>query len=178
MSGAHKPVAVGALKDPFMDYVHCLILTCGAEFFVRPADYWAREESSPPEKMFSPARRSLFADDFLDSKALKEHIGIIQRNAIESWTKLGASTGDYPSGNDEGTAEVARECGLRHLPNVATSDHGTPLLGDLFRQAEAAASFPWMCYVNADIILLSDFMRAAGTLQRKFPKIAARFEAD
>jgi len=28
-----------------------------------------------------------------------------------------------------------------------------PLLGDLFRQAEAAPVFPWMCYVNADIIL-------------------------
>ena len=69
MSGAHKPVAVGALKDPFMDYVHCLILTCGAEFFVRPADYGHVKKVHPGEDV-SPARRSLFADDFLDSEGV------------------------------------------------------------------------------------------------------------
>jgi len=66
--------------------------------------------------------------------------------------------------------EVARGLGLRHLHNVATSDHGTPLLSDLFRQAETAATAPCLCYVNADIILLSDFVRAAATVQKRFPK--------
>ena len=103
-------------------------------------------------------------------KAFKGHIGIIQRNAIESWTRLEPRPEIILLGNDEGTAEIAREFGLRHLPNVATSDHGTPLLSDLFRQAEAAASFPWMCYVNADIILVSDFLRAAGWAQNAFPR--------
>lgn len=73
-------------------------------------------------------------------------------------------------GNDEGTAEVARECGLRHLPNVATSDHGTPLLSDLFRQAEAATGSSWMCYVNADILLLNDFAGAFETVRKEVPK--------
>jgi hypothetical protein len=103
-------------------------------------------------------------------KAFKGHTGVIQRNAIESWTKLGPRPEIILLGNDEGTAEVARSLGLRHLPNVATSDHGTPLLSDLFRQAEAAATTPFLCYVNADIILLSDFLRAAETVQRRFPK--------
>jgi len=103
-------------------------------------------------------------------KAFKGHTGVIQRNAIESWTKLEPRPEIILLGNDEGTAELARELGLRHLPNVATSDHGTPLLSDLFRQAEAAATTPYMCYVNADIILLSDFLRAAETVQRRFPK--------
>src|SRR5438046_135871 len=66
--------------------------------------------------------------------------------------------------------EVARGFGLRHLPNVAKSDHGTPLLSDLFRQAESPATSPYLCYVNADIILLSEFLRAAETVQRKFAK--------
>src|SRR5438552_11621926 len=66
--------------------------------------------------------------------------------------------------------EVAQEFGLRHLPNVATNEHGTPLLSDMFRQAEAAAGSSWMCYVNADIILLNDFLRAAEIVQRRFPK--------
>ena len=103
-------------------------------------------------------------------KAFKGHIGIIQHNAIESWTKLEPRPEVILLGDDEGTADVAHEFGLRHLSNIATSDHGTPLLGDLFRQAEAAATSPCMCYVNADIILLGDFLRAAETVQGKFPK--------
>ncbi len=97
-------------------------------------------------------------------------MGVIQRNAIESWTKLEPRPEIILLGNDEGTMELAHGLGLRHLPNVARSDHGTPLPGDLFRQAEAAATWPYMCYVNADIILLSDFLRAAETVQKTFPK--------
>ena len=103
-------------------------------------------------------------------KAFRGHTGVIQRNAIESWTKLEPRPEIILLGNDEGTMELAHGLGLRHLPNVARSDHGTPLLGDLFRQAEAAATWPYMCYVNADIILLSDFLRAAETVQKTFPK--------
>ena len=107
---------------------------------------------------------------FTIPKAFKGHIGVIQRNAIESWTHLQPRPEIILLGNDEGTAELALELGLRHLPQVARSDHGTPLLSDLFRQAEAAATSACMCYVNADIILLSDFVRAAETVQGKFPK--------
>jgi len=103
-------------------------------------------------------------------KAFKGHTGVIQRNAIESWTRLEPRPEIILLGNEEGTMEVARGLGLRHLHNVATSDHGTPLLSDLFRQAETAATAPCLCYVNADIILLSDFVRAAATVQKRFPK--------
>jgi hypothetical protein len=103
-------------------------------------------------------------------KAFKGHIGLIQRNAIQSWTKLEPRPEIILLGNDEGTREVASEFGLRHLPNIATSDHGTPLLSDMFLQAEATANSTWMCYVNADIILLSDFLRAVETLKKIFPK--------
>ncbi len=94
---------------------------------------------------------------------------MIQRNAIESWTHLKPRPEIILLGNDDGTAEVAGELGLRHLPQIARSDHGTPLLSDIFHQAEAAAAMPCLCYVNADIILLSDFLRASKTVQRKFP---------
>src|SRR5712692_3944976 len=114
-------------------------------------------------------------------KAFRGHIGVIQRNAIVSWTHLRPRPEIILLGDDEGTAEVARELGLRHLPQVACSDHGTPLLSDLFRQAEAAAASPFLCYVNADIILVSDFLRAAETVQRKFPKsllVSRRVDVD
>jgi hypothetical protein len=107
---------------------------------------------------------------FTIPKAFDGHIGLIQRNAIESWMHLQPRPEIILLGDDKGTAETARELCLRHVPNIYRSDHGTPLLSDLFRQAEAAATSPYICYVNADIILLSNFLRAAETAQRVFPK--------
>jgi len=103
-------------------------------------------------------------------KAFKGHIGVIQRNAIGSWAQLQPRPEIILLGSEEGTAEAARELGLRHVPAVASSDHGTPLLSDLFRRAEAAASWGRMCYVNADIILLSDFLRAVELVEKQLPK--------
>ncbi len=103
-------------------------------------------------------------------KAFKGHIGVIQRNAIGSWAQLQPRPEIILFGRDEGTAEIARELGLQHIPDVATNDFGTPLLDDLFRKAEAAASFPTLGYVNADIILLSDILRAVDLVQNPFPK--------
>lgn len=103
-------------------------------------------------------------------KAFKGHFGVIQRNAIKSWSLLQPRAEIILLGKDEGTAEVARELGIRHIPDVATSEYGTPLLDDLFRKAQAAAGFECMCYVNADIILLSDFLRAVEIVQKLMPK--------
>lgn len=90
-------------------------------------------------------------------KAFRGHIGIIQRNAIQSWTRLSPKPEIILLGSDEGTKGIAQELGLLHIPEVATNAHGTPLLSDLFRKAEAAASHNVLCYVNADILLLSNF---------------------
>lgn len=103
-------------------------------------------------------------------KAFKGHIGVIQRNAIGSWTQLQPRPEILLFGRDDGTAEAARDFGLQHFPDVAWNEYGTPLLGDLFRKAEAAAHFPIVGYINADIILLSDFPRAVDLVQRRFPK--------
>ena len=86
------------------------------------------------------------------------HAGVIQRNAVASWTKLRPRAEVILLGSDEGTAEAARDLGVRHVPHIAVNEHGTPLLNDIFRKAEAEAAFPWMCYVNADIIILDDFV--------------------
>jgi len=111
---------------------------------------------------------------FTIPKSFKGHIGVIQRNAIGSWTRLRHQHQPNPEiilfGKDEGTAEFARELDLRHIPDVATNEFGTPLLDDLFRKAEGVARFPTLAYVNADIILLSDFVRAADIVQRRSPK--------
>jgi hypothetical protein len=63
-------------------------------------------------------------------------------------------------GNDEGTKEVAAEWNLEHIPDVATSEYGTPIIQDVFKKAREMSSDPLLCYVNSDIILMSDFMQA------------------
>ena len=103
-------------------------------------------------------------------KAFRGHIGVIQRNAIKSWTLLQPRPEIVLFGKDEGTAEVARELGIQHILDVATNEFGTPLLDDLFRKAEAAAHFATLCYINADIILQSSFLRAVDLVQKQLPK--------
>ena len=107
---------------------------------------------------------------FTIPKASKGHVGVIQRNAIKSWTRLQPPPEIILFGDDEGTAELAWELRLQHVPDVATNEFGTPLLNDLFHKAEAAARFPRLGYVNTDIILLSDFARAVDLVQTEFPK--------
>jgi hypothetical protein len=103
-------------------------------------------------------------------KPFKGHIETIQRNAIQSWTLLRPQPDIILFGNEEGTAQVAAEFGLRHVPEIASNEYGTPLLDDLFRRAQLSASSGWMCYVNADILLLSDFGSAVEQVTKAFPK--------
>jgi len=88
------------------------------------------------------------------------HIAVIQRNAITSWTLIHPPCEIILFGDDEGTAEVAREFGVRHVPEVARNEFGTPLVNDLFERAQRLALHDHLCYVNADIILMSDFPEA------------------
>jgi hypothetical protein len=108
---------------------------------------------------------------FAMPKAFRGHIDVIQRNAIRSWTKLRIRPEIILFGEDEGTAEVAREYGLRHIARVARNDSGTPLLHDLFAQAERNAGFDWLCYVNADILLLEDFAAAVERVAQQPPPL-------
>jgi hypothetical protein len=103
-------------------------------------------------------------------KAFQGHIGTIQRNALKSWTLLEPRPEVLLLGSDAGTAEIARELGLRHIPGIAVNQRGAPLLSDMFRKAEGAASSELLCYVNADILLVSEFMNAVRAAQTKFAK--------
>jgi len=86
------------------------------------------------------------------------HIGIIQRNAIQSWLALKPCPRVILFGDEEGTAEVAREFGIDHVPEVECNEFGTPMLPSVFLTAQKMSSDDWMCYINCDIFLVSDFM--------------------
>ena len=88
------------------------------------------------------------------------HIAMIQRNAIKSWTLLEPRPEIILFGDETGTAEISEEMGLRHYGEVTRNEKGTPLISDLFEKAQRMASQDILCYVNSDIILLNDFMKA------------------
>jgi hypothetical protein len=103
---------------------------------------------------------------FAMPKAFRGHIDVIQRNAIESWTRLSIKPEIILFGTDEGTAEVAREFAVRHVAEVARNTEGTPLVSDLFAQGQHHAANDLLCYVNADIILLDDFSTTVERIAR------------
>ncbi len=119
-------------------------------------------------------------------KAFRGHIGVIQRNAITSWTKLvprpdcppaGRAGAGRPEiflfGEDEGVAEIAAELRLGHLRDIARSEYGTPRLDDLLRRAREATAAALVCYANSDIILLEEFAEAIAAVARQMPKFLA-----
>jgi hypothetical protein len=95
---------------------------------------------------------------FTVPKPFRGHIGTIQRNAIRSWTQLRPECEILLCGDDEGTAEVAAEFGVRHIPKMARTRVGSPLLDSVFAAAQTEGRRPTLAFVNADIILLSDFL--------------------
>ena len=97
---------------------------------------------------------------FATPKRFQGHVGTIQRNAIASWTRLNSRPEIILFGTEEGTAEITRELGLRHVPTVKTNQWGTPLVSDMFGQVEAIGNGSALCYVNADILLFDDFPQA------------------
>jgi hypothetical protein len=112
-------------------------------------------------------------------KPFRGRIAIIQRNAIQSWLQLRPACEIILFGDDEGTAEVAARYGIWHVPEVARNEHGTPLINSLFELAQAIASHRLLAYVNADIILTSDFLKAVHRVWlRKFLLVGQRWDLD
>jgi hypothetical protein len=91
-------------------------------------------------------------------------IADIQRNALESWSRLAPGVEVIVFGDEPGAAEAARDLGLRHWPQVERNQYGTPLLNGVFTCAAEIARHNWLCYSNADIILLPGFAEAVARL--------------
>ncbi len=102
---------------------------------------------------------------FTIPKSFQGHIGIIQRNAIQSWLKLEPKCEIILFGDDEGVAEAADEFNIRHIPEIKKNNLGTPLLDSAFDLVQRTAKNDILVYINADIILLNDFIPAAKKIE-------------
>lgn len=101
-------------------------------------------------------------------KAFTGHNAIIQDNALESWARLGAGTEVYLIGDDLGTKEAAERHGLKYLGPIERTSNGTPIVKNAFEKAEAAAKHDLLCFVNADIILMNDFLEAIQRVSQQY----------
>ncbi len=88
---------------------------------------------------------------------------MIQRNAIKSWTLL-PDVEVILLGEETGLAEAARELGIKHIPNVTRNEAGVPLISSMFQLARENSNSDLLCIINADMILLPDFVEATRTI--------------
>jgi hypothetical protein len=108
------------------------------------------------------------------------HIATIQRNAIQSWTLL-PDVEVLLIGDEQGVAEAAKELGVKHLPDVKCSNSGTPLISSMFQLARENSNSDLLCVINADMILMSDFVEVAQqakNLKEKFVLLSQRWDLD
>ena len=78
-------------------------------------------------------------------------------------------------------AEVANEFGVRHLPDVKCSQSGTPLISSMFQLARENSHSDLLCIINADMLLMPDFVEAAEQVQKqktKFVLLSQRWDLD
>ena len=97
---------------------------------------------------------------FTVPKPFHGRIGDIQRNAIESWLGLGQGVQIVLVGDEEGVEPAARAAGVDHVGGLARNGRGTPRLDSAFERAATVAKSPLWCFVNADILLLDDYLPA------------------
>ena len=114
----------------------------------------------------------------------KDFTGIyktIQMNALKSWRSISNDIEIIIFGDSKGSKEAAEEVGAEYIPNVKCSDQGTPLLSDLFQQADEIAKYSILTFINADIILPENFFDEVMTVSKcfnKFLMVGHRWDMD
>lgn len=108
------------------------------------------------------------------------HIAMIQRNAVKSWTLL-PDVEVILLGEEEGLAKVARELGVKHIPHVERNANGVPLISSMFKLARENSNSDLLCIINADMVLMPDFVEAAKKvkgLRSEFVLLSQRWDYD
>jgi hypothetical protein len=85
---------------------------------------------------------------------------IIQRNALQSWIALEPKCEVVMCGGEEGLSETASEFGIFQMREISKNRFGTPLISAAFESVRKFAGRDTLAYVNADMILMQDFIDA------------------
>jgi|SRR5580700_888689 hypothetical protein len=118
---------------------------------------------------------------FTTAKPFRDHIAIIQRNALKSWTLLDPDVEVIVFGDDAGSAEAGRDLGLRHETQIDRTELGSIRVDAMFAKAQQLARHQTLCYINCDILLTADFAAAVRTVQSarsEFLIVGRRWDTD
>jgi hypothetical protein len=108
------------------------------------------------------------------------HIAMIQQNAIKSWSLL-PDVDVILLGEETGLADTAGELGVKHIPQVERNSNSTPLISSMFALARKNSNSDLLCIINADMILMPDFIEAARRshmLRDQFVLLSQRWDLD
>lgn len=97
---------------------------------------------------------------FTIPRPFKGLFDITQRNAVKSWTLLRPKCEIILFGDEEGTAKAANDFNVIHIPDIEKSEFGTPLYSYVFSKTRKIGKNDILAYVNTDIILMDDFLKA------------------
>lgn len=109
------------------------------------------------------------------------HIAMIQYNAIRSWKELGEDVSILLVGDEKGVEEISHELDVNYAPDVRRNSQGTPLLSSIFELGRNLSQSPISAYINADIIVFSDFIETAlntSTQVDKFLLVGQRWDLE
>ena len=84
-------------------------------------------------------------------------------------------------GKEEGMAEVTKQYQIRHFPEVKCSELGTPYISSMFELARQNSDAPYLAILNADILLMPDFVdatRRIGEQSKEFLFLGRRWDLD
>lgn len=92
-----------------------------------------------------------------------------QLNALGSWARLQPPPTVLVFGTEDGTGEACERLSLNHVPSVPTDEHDLPMLSFMFLVAQEFSDTEFVCYANADIIILDGLVEAVRQIDDRFP---------
>jgi len=101
---------------------------------------------------------------FTVPKPFEGDIGRIQRNAIFSWKRLDPDCQVILCGDTPDLDHGANQFGVDRATGIACTEFGTPLVSSAFGRAADLSRHDVLCYANADLIFLPDFLTAVRTV--------------
>jgi hypothetical protein len=106
---------------------------------------------------------------------------VIQENAIRSWLSLRPKPNIILFGSPADIGDAVLGLDVAVVTEIKTNAYGTPLVSDMFRQADARATTDVVAFVNADIILTQSTLEAAhiaSSWSLRFLVVAQRHDVD
>lgn len=93
---------------------------------------------------------------FTIPKPFQGNIGIIQKNAIQSWLSVSPQSEIILLGDEEGVAETAEEFGISYLPEIKKNEFSTPFLDSALGLIKNFTKNPFLLIISSDIILIDN----------------------